>query len=127
MARSAARTRVFSDDGHCVADARLMRRALEYVRAFDGVIAQHAQDPAARRAGRLLPRGRGVGTAGTARLAGRRRVAGIVARDVGLARADRVTAARLPRLHRRDRRRAAVGQAAWGATSPPRWRRTTCS
>ena len=45
MARSSARVRVFSDDGHCVADARLMRRALEYVRAFDGVIAQHAQDP----------------------------------------------------------------------------------
>ncbi len=45
MARSAAGVRVFSDDGHCVADARLMRRALEYVRAFDGVIAQHAQDP----------------------------------------------------------------------------------
>ena len=50
MARSAAAVRVFSDDGHCVADARLMRRALEYVRAFDGVIAQHAQDP--RLAGR---------------------------------------------------------------------------
>ena len=45
MARSAAAVRVFSDDGHCVADARLMRRALEYVRAFGGVIAQHAQDP----------------------------------------------------------------------------------
>ena len=45
MARSAAGVRVFSDDGHCVSDARLMRRALEYVRAFDGVIAQHAQDP----------------------------------------------------------------------------------
>ncbi|HEY5821981.1 MAG TPA: dihydroorotase [Propionibacteriaceae bacterium] len=45
MARSAVGVRVFSDDGHCVADARLMRRALEYVRAFDGVIAQHAQDP----------------------------------------------------------------------------------
>jgi len=45
MARSPARVRVFSDDGHCVADARLLRRALEYVRAFDGVIAQHAQDP----------------------------------------------------------------------------------
>jgi dihydroorotase len=44
MARSAAAVRVFSDDGHCVADARLMRRALEYVRAFGGVIAQHAQD-----------------------------------------------------------------------------------
>jgi dihydroorotase len=45
MARSRAGVRVFSDDGHCVSDARLMRRALEYVRAFDGVIAQHAQDP----------------------------------------------------------------------------------
>ena len=45
MARSGARVRVFSDDGHCVSDARLMRRALEYVRAFGGVIAQHAQDP----------------------------------------------------------------------------------
>jgi dihydroorotase len=45
MARSSAGVRVFSDDGHCVSDARLMRRALEYVRAFDGVIAQHAQDP----------------------------------------------------------------------------------
>jgi dihydroorotase len=45
MARSGARVRVFSDDGHCISDARLMRRALEYVRAFDGVVAQHAQDP----------------------------------------------------------------------------------
>lgn len=45
MAASAARVRVFSDDGHCVADARVMRRALEYVRAFGGVISQHAQDP----------------------------------------------------------------------------------
>jgi dihydroorotase len=45
MARSAAAVRVFSDDGRCVHDARLMRRALEYVKPFDGVIAQHAQDP----------------------------------------------------------------------------------
>jgi len=45
MAESAARVRVFSDDGHCVSDALLMRRALEYVKAFDGVIAQHAQEP----------------------------------------------------------------------------------
>jgi len=37
--------RVFSDDGRCVADPLLMRRALEYVKAFGGVIAQHAQDP----------------------------------------------------------------------------------
>ena len=46
MADSAARVRVFSDDGRCVSDAGLMRRALEYVKAFDGVIAQHAQEPA---------------------------------------------------------------------------------
>ena len=45
MAGSAARVRMFSDDGHCVADPRLMRRALEYVKAFDGVIAQHAEEP----------------------------------------------------------------------------------
>jgi dihydroorotase len=45
MADSAAGVRVFSDDGRCVADAVLMRRALEYVKAFDGVIAQHAQEP----------------------------------------------------------------------------------
>jgi dihydroorotase len=45
MADSAAAVRVFSDDGRCVSDAVLMRRALEYVKAFDGVIAQHAQEP----------------------------------------------------------------------------------
>ena len=45
MADSAARVRIFSDDGSCVADPRLMRRALEYVKAFDGVIAQHAEEP----------------------------------------------------------------------------------
>src|SRR3954463_5817880 len=45
MADSAATVRVFSDDGKCVSDAVVMRRALEYVKAFDGVIAQHAQEP----------------------------------------------------------------------------------
>lgn len=45
MADSAASVRVFSDDGHCVSDAVLMRRALEYVKAFDGCVAQHAQEP----------------------------------------------------------------------------------
>ncbi|MDJ0345254.1 dihydroorotase [Streptomyces sp. H10-C2] len=45
MADSAARVRVFSDDGKCVDDAVIMRRALEYVKAFDGVVAQHAQEP----------------------------------------------------------------------------------
>ncbi len=45
MARSRAKVRVFSDDGRCVRDARVMRRALEYVKAFGGVISQHSQDP----------------------------------------------------------------------------------
>ncbi|SDJ25690.1 dihydroorotase [Frankineae bacterium MT45] len=45
MADSTAKVRVFSDDGSCVSDPALMRRALEYVRAFDGVIAQHAEEP----------------------------------------------------------------------------------
>jgi dihydroorotase len=45
MADSAARVRVFSDDGLCVSDPALMRRALEYVKAFDGVVAQHAEEP----------------------------------------------------------------------------------
>ncbi|MFC7488975.1 dihydroorotase [Knoellia sp. CPCC 206453] len=45
MHRSRANVRVFSDDGRCVHDARVMRRALEYVRAFGGVVSQHSQDP----------------------------------------------------------------------------------
>ena len=45
MASSKARVRVFSDDGNCVWDPLVMRRALEYVKQFDGVIAQHAQEP----------------------------------------------------------------------------------
>lgn len=45
MADSIANVRVFSDDGNCVSDALVMRRALEYVKKFDGVIAQHAQEP----------------------------------------------------------------------------------
>ncbi|MFV0372709.1 dihydroorotase [Microbacterium sp.] len=45
MADSRAKVRVFSDDGFCVWDPLIMRRALEYVKAFGGVIAQHAQDP----------------------------------------------------------------------------------
>lgn len=45
MNASAANVTVFSDDGKCVSDSLVMRRALEYVKAFGGVIAQHAQDP----------------------------------------------------------------------------------
>jgi dihydroorotase len=45
MADSVAQVRVFSDDGNCVSDPLVMRRALEYIKKFGGVIAQHAQDP----------------------------------------------------------------------------------
>ena len=39
--------RVFTDDGDCVADANVMRRAFEYANALPGaVLAQHAEDPA---------------------------------------------------------------------------------
>ena len=44
MHRSRARVNVFSDDGACVMDAGLMRRAFEWVKPFDGVLAQHSQD-----------------------------------------------------------------------------------
>jgi dihydroorotase len=45
MAKSAANVRVFSDDGHCVHDPLIMRRALEYSKALGVVIAQHAEEP----------------------------------------------------------------------------------
>lgn len=45
MHRSRAAVNVFSDDGKCVFDPLLMRQALEIVRDFDGVIAQHSQEP----------------------------------------------------------------------------------
>ncbi|MET0919992.1 MAG: dihydroorotase [Acidimicrobiia bacterium] len=39
--------RIFTDDGSCVADAAVMRHALEYSLALPGaVVAQHAEDPA---------------------------------------------------------------------------------
>jgi dihydroorotase len=44
MAASRARVRMFSDDGRCVHDPLLMRRALEYASSLDAVIAQHAED-----------------------------------------------------------------------------------
>ncbi|MEU6642959.1 dihydroorotase [Saccharomonospora sp. NPDC046836] len=45
MAKSVAGVRMFSDDGHCVADPLLMRRALEYSTALGTVVAQHAEEP----------------------------------------------------------------------------------
>ena len=44
MAESKARVNFFSDDGKCVQDSGLMRRALEYAKAFDAIVANHAED-----------------------------------------------------------------------------------
>ena len=44
MARSEARVRMFSDDGKCVNDPQVMRRALEYAKGMDVLIAQHCED-----------------------------------------------------------------------------------
>src|SRR5215216_1638360 len=84
MAASGAGVRVFSDDGRCVSDARLMRRALEYVRAFDGVVAQHAQDPRLAGAGACCHEGEISGKLGLPGWPAAAE-AGIVARDVQIA------------------------------------------
>ncbi|MGH2812119.1 MAG: dihydroorotase [Actinomycetota bacterium] len=44
MARSAARVRLFTDDGRGVQDARLLRRAMEYLKGFDAICAEHCED-----------------------------------------------------------------------------------
>lgn len=44
MNRSRAGVTIFSDDGHCVMDPQIMRRAFEWIRPFGGVLAQHSQD-----------------------------------------------------------------------------------
>jgi dihydroorotase len=40
-----AGVRIFTDDGDTVADAGLLRRAMEYIAELGGVVAQHAIDP----------------------------------------------------------------------------------
>lgn len=45
MAAGTGRVRMFSDDGVCVDDPLLMRRALEYASGLGVLIAQHAEEP----------------------------------------------------------------------------------
>ena len=100
------------------ADAVLMRRALEYVKAFDGVVAQHAQEPRLTE-GAQMNEGEVSGVLG---LTGWPAVAeeAVIARDVPARRARRRTAARLPRLDAGFGRDRALGQEPGRATSPPR-------
>lgn len=53
MANSTAKVNMFSDDGKCVGDAALMRRAFEYARAFDAIIANHAEDVSLSKGGQM--------------------------------------------------------------------------
>jgi dihydroorotase len=53
MAASTARVNFFSDDGKCVQNAGLMRRALEYARTFDAVVANHAEEGALAEGGQM--------------------------------------------------------------------------
>jgi dihydroorotase len=45
MAAGAAQVRIFSDDGVCVHDPLVMRRALEYATGLGVLVAQHAEEP----------------------------------------------------------------------------------
>ena len=103
---------------HCVSDAVLMRRALEYVKAFGGVVAQHAQEPRLTEDAQMNE-GELSGVLGLTRLAGGRRGGDHRPRRAAH-RARRLAAARLPRVHRRLGRDPALGQGARAGTSPPR-------
>ena len=85
MHRSRAGVTVFSDDGKCVHDARVMRRALEYVKAFGGVVSQHSQDPSLAGAAACCHEGELSGRLGLPGWPGIAEEV-IVARDVMLAR-----------------------------------------
>ena len=84
MAAGIAQVRLFSDDGVCVADPLVMRRALEYAAGLGVLIAQHAEEPRLT-AGAVAHEGP---TAARLGLAGWPRAAeeSIVARDALLAR-----------------------------------------
>ena len=84
MAAGVAGVRMFSDDGVCVADPLVMRRALEYATGLGVLIAQHAEEPRLT-VGSVAHEGAAAAKLG---LAGWPRVAeeSIVARDALLAR-----------------------------------------
>lgn len=90
-----AGVRVFSDDGRTVPDARVLRNALTYARAFDGVvIAEHCEDPSLTEGGQMHEGAHSYALG----LAGRPRESEeiVVARDLALA---RLTGGRLHLCH----------------------------
>jgi len=90
-----AGVRVFSDDGRCVPSARVLRNALRYARAFEGVIiAEHCEDPTLAEGGQMHEgyHSYSLGLAGQPREAEEV----VVARDLALA---RLTGGRLHVCH----------------------------
>ncbi len=124
MHESAVGVTVFSDDGKCVHDAVIMRRALEYVKAFDGVVAQHAQEPRLTEGAQM---NEGVVSAELG-LGGWPAVAeeSVIARDVLLA--DHVgSRVHICHLSTAAPWRSSAGPSPAASASPPRSPRTTCS
>ena len=124
MAASRARVRMFSDDGRCVNDPLIMRRALEYASSLDAVIAQHAEDHRLT-AGAQAHEGVGRGPARAGRLAGDGRGDDRRPRLRAGPR-GRGAAARLPRLLGAHRSRCCARRRRRASGSPPRSPRTTC-
>jgi len=90
-----AGVRIFSDDGRCVPTARMLRNALTYARAFDGVVlAEHCEDASLAEGGQMHEglHSYSLGLAGQPREAEEV----IVARDLAVA---RLTGGRLHLCH----------------------------
>ena len=53
MVGCAARVRMFTDDGKGVQDSRILRRAMEYIKGFDAICAEHCDDASLSEGGQM--------------------------------------------------------------------------
>lgn len=53
MVRSNAAVKMFTDDGKGLQDARLLRRAMEYIKGFDAICAEHCEDASLAQDGQM--------------------------------------------------------------------------
>lgn len=53
MVNCAAGVRMFTDDGRGVQDSRILRRAMEYIKGFDAICAEHCDDAALSEGGQM--------------------------------------------------------------------------
>jgi dihydroorotase len=94
MTRSAARVRLFTDDGKGVQDALFARRAMEYLAAFGAIYAEHCEDRALSEGGQMHEGERSVALGLRGIPAEAEEL--MAARDIALA---RLTGCRLHLLH----------------------------